>query len=425
MYQEEILNYYSRSEVQKAILEFAEDRELVPVMSSGAFGTRPNAVYYEKDVESMIKQGAVSFHGSVERWSNPLALKTEAPRSELDALRKGWDLIVDIDCDRGLEYSKKAALVIIKTFDQVGIENYSIKFSGNRGFHIGVPFEAFPAEIMGIGAIEKQYPKVPKMIIEYLSDYVKDDLKKEFKEDPDKVLKLDAAVAASRHLIRLPYCLHRKTWKVSLPIGVDEIEGFDPEMADAKNVEVKRKFLGRKVKENEALELLQSAVFWQSKKDPGKVKEISGEFQVPRNAIRPEFFPPCIKNILAGISDGRKRSVFLLIAFLHHIGWMQDDVEKLLAAWNSKNRDPLRDSQIKGGFSHQYGRSKPQMAPNCKNSAYYMDIGVCTPDEFCKNINNPVTYTLRKAKGKRGEKKAPRKRKEHSMRKESEQFEEL
>lgn len=428
MYQEEILNYYSRKDIQKAILEFAEDRELVPVLSSGTFGTRPNAVFYERDVEALAKEGAVSLHGSVERWSNPLALSKESSRSQLDSLRIGWDLIIDIDCDRGLEYAKKAAIIICDSLEQFDVENYTIKFSGNRGFHIGVPFEAFPAEIMGIGDIEKQYPAVPRMIIEYLSDFTKKSLRAEFGEDPDKILKLDAAVAASRHLIRIPYCLHRKTWLVSLPLRKDEIESFDPGMAEARHAEVKTKFLDKNVKENEAIELLQGAVFWNSRKEKGKKIEISTEFKVPEQAIPPEYFPPCVKNMLKGLSDGRKRSIFLLITFLHNIGWQQEDVRNLLMTWNAKNKEPLMDSQINGAYNHQYSRRKPQMAPNCKNTAYYVDIGVCTPDEFCKAINNPVTYTLRKARKKRGRKRTASKKRnsrKDEIPKEEEQFENL
>ena len=50
MYKEEIESYYSRTDVQRAILEVSENREVIPVLSTGSFGSRPNAVYYEKDV---------------------------------------------------------------------------------------------------------------------------------------------------------------------------------------------------------------------------------------------------------------------------------------------------------------------------------------------------------------------------------------
>src|SRR3989344_6990911 len=148
MYREEILDYYSRQDNQKALLDIAENREVVPTLASGNYGTRPNAVFYEKDIEQLVKQGAVSFHCSVERWRNPMQLKLEMRKQEFDDLRIGWDLILDVDCHRGLEAAKKATMIFIEALEQFGIKSYSIKFSGNRGFHIGVPFECFPKEIM-------------------------------------------------------------------------------------------------------------------------------------------------------------------------------------------------------------------------------------------------------------------------------------
>ena len=427
MYKKEVLDYYSRKDIQKAILEHSQGREIVPVMPDGRFGRRPNAVFYEKDIEALVKEGAVSLHGSVERWSDPLRLKRESTKKELDALRAGWDLIIDIDCDHGLEYAKKAALVIADALEQFGIKGYGIKFSGNRGFHIGVPFESFPAKIMGIGDVEKQFPEIPKAIIEYLSYFTRNTLKKEFGEEPTNILKLDAAVAASRHLIRLPYCIHRKTGLVSIPLNKEDINGFQPGMAEIRHVETSKEFLKSGVEENEGLELMRSALFW---KNQGKKETASigiREFTLPPNAIPPEYFPPCMKNIIEGLTDGKKRSVFVLITYLHHIGWKRDAVESFLYEWNQKNKEPLKDLFIKNAVQHQYSRKKPQMAPNCDNTGYYADFGVCNPDGFCKVINNPVTYTLRHVRDQKDRRKQKSKtnKKGASLPSEEEQWENI
>jgi len=57
MYQEEILKYYSDKKLLNAILEASLDREVVPILSSGSFGKRPNAVFYERDIEQLVKEG--------------------------------------------------------------------------------------------------------------------------------------------------------------------------------------------------------------------------------------------------------------------------------------------------------------------------------------------------------------------------------
>jgi len=398
MYKEQIEKYYSRPEILKAMMQIAEDREVAQSLASGGFGRRPNAVFYEQDLLQMVKENAVSFHCSVERWKNPLSLNTGMRREDLDANRIGWDLIIDIDCDHGLDYSKKAAITICDALEKFEIRNYGIKFSGNRGFHIGVPFEAFPESITRIGTIDKQYPRVPKIIIEYLSSFIEKDLRASFGKDPTEILKLDAAVAASRHMFRMPYSLHHKTWLVSKVITKEQLENFKAEDAKPENVKETLPFLKFDVEKNEAIELLRNAIFWDSRREKDKPREDLGDFKLPTNALPPGYFPPCIQKILAGLEDGRKRSIFVLTTFLHNIGWKKDDVIRMALEWNKKNKPPLNENIITSGVKHQYTRAAPQMAPNCKNPGFYTDYGICTPDKFCETIQNPVTYTLSRAK---------------------------
>jgi|TARA_Y100000310_G_scaffold344531_1_gene457786 hypothetical protein len=414
MYREQIEKYYSQPEILKAMTQIAEDREVVQSLPNGGFGKRPNTVFYEQDLLQMVKSNAISFHCSVERWKNPLGLSTSMQKSDLDANRAGWDLIIDIDCDHGLEYSQKAAIIICDTLEKFGIKNYGIKFSGNRGFHIGVPFEAFPESITGIGNIEKQYPRVPKIIIEYLSFFIEKDLRSAFGKEPKDILKLDAAVAASRHMFRMPYSLHQKTWLTSCVITRQELENFKPEDAKPENLKEIRLFLPVDVEKNEALELLRSAIFWDSRREKAKPSDNLGEFKVPENAIPPAYFPPCIKKILTGLDDGKKRSIFVLSAFLQNIGWKHDDVLKMALEWNTKNKPQLNENIVTAGVKHHFSKPRAQMAPNCKNPGFYTDYGVCEPDDFCKTIQNPVTYTLARAK-----RAAKKRRTKKSVKKES------
>lgn len=399
MYKEQILDYYSRQDIQKALLEIAENREVVPTLASGNYGTRPNAVFYEKDIEQLVKQGAVSFHCSVERWRNPLQLKLDMRKQDFDDLRIGWDFILDIDCHRGLKEAGIAAKIFVEMLEQFGIKGYSIKFSGSRGFHIGIPFESFPEEIMYVSQVSRDFPRVPKVIIDYIKYYSYKDLSAAFNENLNKILTLDSGVISTRHLFRMPYALHPKTWLVSLPIAKDQLENFDKATAKAEGVKVGKKFLDTStVAENEATELLQAAFDW-AQKDFGERKKISlEEFKLPATAIGPASWPPCMHNITRGLEDGRKRSIFALTTFLHNIGWKKEDIENFLIGWNEKNKPPLRENIIKLGFESQYKRQKPQMAPNCDNMGYYKGYGICTPDSFCATIKNPVTYALRKFK---------------------------
>lgn len=164
--------YYSNPNVQAALLKFAKDREVVPMYFEG-FGKRPDSIQYPSDVNGLVKRGATSFHASEEIWEDPLELKSEITKKEMNNLRKGWDLLIDVDSPF-LDYSKVATKLIIEALEQNGIKKYGLKFSGSKGFHIIVSGKAFPAEFDGLRAGE-MFPEWPRAICSYLMDYIKKD----------------------------------------------------------------------------------------------------------------------------------------------------------------------------------------------------------------------------------------------------------
>jgi hypothetical protein len=168
--------YYAKPEVQKAILEFARDREVVPRYFEG-FGKRPDILQYNNDIIGLVKRGATSFHSSEEIWHNPLNLNSDMQMREMNDLRKSWDLLIDIDSPF-LDFSKIAAKLLIKHLEGYGIRNYGIKFSGSKGFHIIVSGRAFPREFDG-KQMSESFPEWPRAICEYLIEKIKPDYNRE------------------------------------------------------------------------------------------------------------------------------------------------------------------------------------------------------------------------------------------------------
>jgi hypothetical protein len=72
----------------------------------------------------------------------------------------------------------------------------------------------------------------------------------------------------------------------------------------------------------------------------------------------------------------------------------------------------LNENIVVAGVKHHFSKPKAQLAPNCKNPGFYTDYGICEPDDFCKTIKNPVTYTLGRAK------RAAKSRRKKSVKKE-------
>ena len=153
--------------------------------------------------------------------------------------------------------------------------------------------------------------------------------------------------------------------------------------------------------------MLDAALAFSMEEDKEEIN-IKKEYEIPKSALPVEHFPPCIKKILNGIEDGRKRSLFTLVNFLTCVGWDHDKIEALLKDWNKKNQEPLREVLLVGQLRYHKQQKKRILPPNCANKMYYQDIGCCMPDNLCNKIKNPVNYAKRKIKGSEIKPKAER-----------------
>jgi DNA primase catalytic subunit len=514
------LQYYKRREVQEAILRHAEQREISPRYGEG-FGKRPDALSYPQDILEFAKRKATSFHCSEERWDSPLSIKTGASRKEMNDLRVGWDLVLDIDA-KDWDLSRLTAWLFIEALKSHGVHGISVKFSGNKGWHIGVPFEAFPSSYVdenGKDVLTKDvFPEAPRIIASYLLEFIDDtqnglitidndavifgwsekvpreswmsDAKRRYtigeftaitgktreqllesfchlcnrkisqeqeqfflfchgcghrtekftKEDKegmedaarvcpkckhimdftmlkskacqhdslgyqkkfklDEVIQFDTILIAGRHLYRMPYSLHEKSGLVSVVIDPADVLAFDKKPADPKTASFELMFLdSARAIPDEASALLRKALGSNATKEERKERTrpvMSLEFEEVTDAVPEEHFPPCIKTIFEGLTDGKKRAMFALTNFLTTVGWTPDMIEKRLHEWNMKNPEPLREVIIKGHMRQVRMKKERILPPNCKS--FYQELGVCKPDEFCSRIKNPGPYAIKHVK---------------------------
>ncbi len=153
-------------------------------------------------------------------------------------------------------------------------------------------------------------------------------------------------------------------------------------------------------KENEAEEFVREALDWakynQIKKGITEEK-LSGKYAdfkpIILKNVSEEQFPPSILKILEGVSDGRKRALFVLINFLRSIGIEKEEIEEKIFSWNKKNEVPLKEGYITSQLLWAY-RKKPILPPNFSTD-YYKGIGV-NPEPEELHFKNPVSYTVSK-----------------------------
>ncbi len=414
MRQSEIIQYYSNRAVMDEITRACESREVAVRFQGGGFGKRPEIISFPKEVEQLARQGGTSFHISQERWHDPLKLSSESTKADMDNLRSGWDFVIDIDCP-WFEYSTLAAQVVIEALKFHGIKP-SIKFSGNRGWHIAIPFEAFPTKL-GKRDTTKLFPEASTAVIAYMREFIEERLReklvekekdikvilektgkkkeevfKEGKLDVVNLIELDLALGAPRHLIRSPYSLHEKSGLVSLPINIEDLEKFDREWAKPENIkDINDSFFNAKyITAGAASQLLIQALdFREIQREPkSEVKEyIQIEGKIPK-----ERFPPSIKFILNGVEDGKKRGLFILLNFLKCVNWDLQSIEEELTEWNKRNAQPLKIGYVRSQLNWHIRNPKKVPPPNYSNDLYWKDTGFYHPDNRERKLKNALGY---------------------------------
>ena len=419
MNRQQVIAYYSNPAVLTQMIKNASGREFVGAFADGGYDSRPNMIQYPNDILQMVKKGAVSFHMSVERWKNPMQLSLD--KEKYEKFRTGWDLIIDIDSKLGLDEAKIATKHICNLLERYGIKKYGLKFSGRRGFHICIASEAFPQEIDFLSTKE-QYPRLPRIIARFIRKKISKKLMKELQkrksakellsvlESPPEKLSPFYFVNVekdwgSRHLFRAPYSLNEKTWLVSLPLKIGDIDSFSLSDALPENASAKEEFFI--YEKDSAMDLITDALDWHAFHK--KIKEEKKQKERPRivwdKKISEDLFPPCIKYIMQGISDGRKRSVFTLINFLRMMNWTWEEIEEKTFEWNAKNKPPLPRSVILSQL--RWSQNNVRTTANCDSALFYIDEGFCRPDNTCKGgtnkitVKNPVNYPFRIMREKR------------------------
>ena len=424
--------YYSSPEIQEALFNFSKDREIVPRYFEG-FGKRPDSLQYPSDVFELVKKGATSFHCSEELWKDPLKIETGMNEKQLNEIRKGWDLLIDID-SRYIDYSKVSCQIIIKFLNFYGVKNVGIKFSGSKGFHILIPWKSLPKEVNGAETSE-MFPQWARIIVQFIMEKTRTEItskildminngaenkynvaKKYIKREGGEIIggdinlaieKLktdedsfnqevlpDLILVSPRHLFRMPYSLHEKTALASFVLSPDEIKDF--QLADANPLKIKIKNFTPNSKEGEASKLFIEALDWyKGKTIPQKTFEQNSERFKPIKfeKLSEDTFPPSIKKILEGIKDGKKRALFILINFFRFINMEKEEIEKRIFDWNKKNTPLLMEGYVRTQLDWAY-KKKPILPPNYDKD-YYKGIGIIpTPEEI--RSKNPVNYMVRK-----------------------------
>ena len=108
-----VLRHYKREDIQKEMILHSQNKEVVGSFKGEGYAKRPDTLSYPRDIIELAKTGITSFHASEELWSNPLQLDPLLKKQDIEKLRIGWDLVIDIDCQYW-PYSKLITDLVVK-----------------------------------------------------------------------------------------------------------------------------------------------------------------------------------------------------------------------------------------------------------------------------------------------------------------------
>lgn len=474
------LLWYKRPDVRAAMIAGATNKEIGIRFGEG-FGKRPDALLYEQEVLQAVQRGATSFHASEELWQDPLSIETGMGKQRSDELRTGWDLVLDIDFTH-FGATKLITKALCVALEDHGVTEYGLKFSGNKGFHIGVAWESFPKEWNG-EQMKHLFPDAPRAIADYLVEYIdnadtgfalseqlrtllgeeesakharrvcatcgrdrksfkrtqyfectscgrkgtldeidpnvpvcpnaecgklvfvhafaqeqKDDAKCECGSTETREvfdLKIDTQLIASRHLYRLEYSMHEKSGLVSIPIPSTHLMDFFRDEARPDRIRELLPFWYRDAPDQGYGLLVRAMARARGLQDENASapREIVWE----ADAAPEEAFPPTIKKMLGGMTDGKKRGLFILTNFLASVGWNADMIEDRLKEWNTQNPEPMREGDIHNHIRYFKQKNQKVLPPNFANPIY-KDLGVLVEDELTRRCKNPVQYVRMRLK---------------------------
>lgn len=417
----QILNWYKKDWVIEELVEDCTDREVMAVTLDNKV-KRPVNLYSGGDIEAYVSDGAISFHRTVEKFSDLQNFQNVL----------SYDIIFDIDFKSAdvpfldkLKTTVEFALKIVDFLYQFGFkeDEVGIKYSGNTGIHIRLSLDGLDEDekVYGI-PVKTTFPLFARYVVEFiqsLSTYLKMEMSRAYLT---KFVDIDLQVASKRHMIRAVCSINEKLPGVSVPLSYEELGRLPDEyikykFPNALKLDKTEGIWSKTKTSNKILDLIRIATFWAMLNEAANrrlLKESSNMIKVRKKFkkitnLTPEvekeqLFPPCIRNILAGLEDGRKRAIFILINFLKNIGWDWDAITREIVDWNPRNKEPIRDSYIEYQLKwhkEKYQKGEKYLPPSCNNETYYKDMvsvngPVCTPDELCPLIRNPLSYYYRK-----------------------------
>lgn len=226
-------NWYNHSNIKFELVRFLKDREFATIHTEEDFKTlrclKANGVKYLDiifDIYKILKK-PYNFYGSLAKFkdypnfSYNLKLKKVQQQNfnmEFENKIYEFDLLIDID-NEDIMKAYESAKKVKEIFDLYKFP-YSLKASGNKGFHFEVEFETFPDELK-----KMSFTDISIMLKTFAENF------RAINEIPD----IDLTVFDLRRINKAPYSVVLPTYNIALPLTDEQFENFSPELIHISN----------------------------------------------------------------------------------------------------------------------------------------------------------------------------------------------
>lgn len=272
------------------------------------------------------------------------------------------DFDTDIESEEAFDEVRKEvrmAMNYFATYWSVPLDMIEIYFSGNKGFHLVIPYQ-----VLGLkpdAELNIKFKQVAQLVVKQCN-----------------AKHVDTGIYDRKRLFRIPNSINAKSGLYKVPMTYGQLESMTlDELIEWASAPREFPFASPEYS-------LRSAIHYKAlfnKKPVKKVKEKKA-FKIPQKRKR---LLPCVVEILKnGAQKGQRNNTTVALASsLMQSGIPRNETEDIILDWNQNNDEPLKESEIVTTISSAYRSLCNGMGYGCQK---FRDLGYCT-GETCKIAN--------------------------------------
>ena len=269
------------------------------------------------------------------------------------------DFDTDIESEDAFDEVRKEvrmAMNYFVTYWKVPIGMIEVYFSGNKGFHLVIPYQ-----VLGLkpdAELNMKFKQVAQLVIKQCN-----------------AKHIDTGIYDRKRLFRIPNTINAKSGLYKVPMTYEQLETMNLDDV-IEWASIPRDFPF----ETPALSL-KSAMHYKAMFKKKPVEKKKKAFQIPQKRKR---LLPCVVEILKnGAEKGQRNNTTVALASsLMQSGIPRDETEDIILDWNQSNDEPLKESEISITVSSAYRTLCNGMGYGCQK---FKDLGYCI--DTCKIAN--------------------------------------